>query len=137
MSNDDLKHLNFVKTYSAAGVDAVANSKTFAKVCSIYDNTKEKSDTLKSGMEVIEGLAKTYAQPVVDKALHLAPTVLAMADSKVDASLAYAHTMYEEKVLPSTPVQSALALKNALAERQAANMAAFVQVCLHKRKGEQ
>lgn len=46
----------------------------------------------------------------------------------MDASLAYASTVYTDKVLPSTPVQTALALKTALAERQSANLAAFVQV---------
>jgi hypothetical protein len=40
----------------------------------------------------------------------------------------YATSVYEKQVLPSTPVQTALALKNSLAERQAANLAAFVQV---------
>lgn len=47
----------------------------------------------------------------------------------------YANTVYAEKLLPSTPVQTALALKSALAERQSANLAAFVQVRVAPRDG--
>ena len=48
----------------------------------LYAGAKE-SAALKNSLEVLEGLVKTYAQPLANKAVAAAPHALAAADAKV------------------------------------------------------